>query len=49
MESLAVDEHGGPRPTYIELLVNPPDTTDVLTVPVGIDACLLQVHPLTPE
>lgn len=48
VESLAVDEHGGPCPTYTELLVNPPDTTDVLTVPVSIDACLLQVHPLTP-
>lgn len=49
VESLAVDEHGGPCPTYTELLVNPPDTTEVLMVPVSIDACLLQVHPLTPE
>lgn len=40
-------DSGGPCPTYTELLVNPPGTTAVLTVPATIDACLLQVHPIT--
>lgn len=48
VESMAVDGDGAPCPTYTELLVNPPDTTEVLTVPASIDACLLQVHPVTP-
>jgi hypothetical protein len=47
VESMASDDNGGPCPTYTELLVNPPDTTEVLTVPATIDACLLQVHPVT--
>ncbi|MCV7352990.1 DUF4232 domain-containing protein [Mycobacterium parmense] len=38
---------GGPCPTYAELLVNPPDTMAVFTVPVAIDACELEVHPVT--
>ncbi|WP_197509075.1 DUF4232 domain-containing protein [Mycobacterium sp. E3247] len=48
VEGIAIDADGDPCPTYTELLVNPPDTTVVLTVPVAIDACALQVHPVTP-
>ena len=47
VEGMAVDADGNPCPTYTELLVNPPDTTDVVSVPASIEACLLQVHPLT--
>lgn len=48
VEGIAVDAGGNSCPTYTDLLVNPPDTTVVLTVPVTIDACGLQVHPVTP-
>ena len=48
VEGVAIDANGDPCPTYTELLVNPPDTTVVLTVPATIDACALQVHPVTP-
>ncbi|BBY03063.1 DUF4232 domain-containing protein [Mycobacterium seoulense] len=48
VEGIAIDANGDPCPTYSELLVNPPDTTVVLTVPATIDACALQVHPVTP-
>ncbi|OBH06513.1 hypothetical protein A5695_05030 [Mycobacterium sp. E1747] len=48
VEGVAIDPNGEPCPTYTDLLVNPPDTTVVLSVPVTIDACALQVHPLTP-
>ena len=48
VEGIAIDANGDPCPTYTELLVNPPDTTVVLTVPATIDACVLQVHPVTP-
>ncbi len=47
VEGMAIDANGDPCPTYTELLVNPPDTTIVLTVPATIDACMLQVHPVT--
>lgn len=47
VESMAVDGRGNRCPTYTELLVNPPHTTEVVTVPATIDACLLQVHPVT--
>lgn len=47
VEGAAIDSKGEPCPTYTELLVNPPDTADVITVPATIDACTLQVHPLT--
>ncbi len=47
VESMATDDRGGACPTYTELRVNPPDTTVVSTVPVAIEACLLQVHPIT--
>lgn len=43
----AIDGSGNPCPTYTDLRVNPPGTTTVFTVPATIDACRLQVHPLT--
>nr|WP_231975321.1 hypothetical protein [Mycobacterium sp. E1715] len=48
VEGVAIDANGEPCPTYTDLLVNPPDTTVVLSVPATIDACALQVHPVTP-
>lgn len=48
VESIAIDDDGNPCPTYTALLVNPPDTSQVYTVPTGIEACRLQVHPITP-
>lgn len=47
VESIAVDADGRPCPTYSALIVNPPDTTNVVTVSATIDACALQVHPIT--
>jgi uncharacterized protein DUF4232 len=47
VEGTAVGSDGETCPTYSELLVNPPDTTTVMTVPATIDACALQVHPVT--
>ena len=47
VEATAIDGNGNPCPTYTELLVNPPGATDVFTVPATIDACVLQVHPVT--
>lgn len=48
VEGVAIDANGDACPTYTELLVNSPDTVQVLTVPATIDACVLQVHPVTP-
>lgn len=47
VEGVAVDGAGNPCPTYTDLLVNPPDTTNVVTVSATIEACELQVHPVT--
>jgi hypothetical protein len=47
VEGMAVDGMGNPCPSYTSLRVNPPDTEIVLTVPATIDACALQVHPIT--
>lgn len=47
VEGVAVDRAGNPCPTYTALQVNPPNTVIVLTVPATIDACELQVHPVT--
>jgi hypothetical protein len=33
-------------PTYTDLQVTPPDTTDTVTVPARIDTCELQIHPV---
>ena len=47
VEGMAVDGSGDPCPSYTELRVNPPDTSVAFTVPATIDACQLQVHPVT--
>lgn len=47
VEGLTVDGSGNLCPTYTELRVNPPDIVTVFAVPVTIEACRLQVHPLT--
>lgn len=47
VEGVAVDGEGKPCPTYTDLVINPPDTTNVVTVSATIDACALQVHPIT--
>ena len=47
VEGMAIDGRGNPCPGYTEPRVNPPDTTMVFTVPATIDACDLQVHPVT--
>jgi hypothetical protein len=47
VEGVAVDDSGNPCPSYTVLRVNPPDTSVVFTVPAAIDACQLQVHPVT--
>jgi hypothetical protein len=47
VEGMAIDGQGNPCPNYTELRVNPPDTIMVFTVPATIDACELQVHPVT--
>ncbi|MEE3752286.1 DUF4232 domain-containing protein [Mycobacterium intracellulare] len=47
VEGVAVDGEGKPCPTYTDLLVNPPGTTNVVTVSATIEACELQVHPVT--
>lgn len=47
VEGIAVDGDAKPCPTYTDLLVNPPGTTNVVTVSATIEACELQVHPVT--
>lgn len=47
VEGMAVDADGNPCPTYTDLWVTPPDTTGTVGVPAVIDACRLQVHPVT--
>ena len=47
VEGLAVDADGNQCPTYTDLLVTAPDSTDTVTVPAVIDTCQLQVHPVT--
>ncbi len=47
VEGMAVDAHGSQCPTYTELAVSPPDIIEVFTVPATIDACQLQVHPVS--
>jgi hypothetical protein len=47
VEGLAVDESGNQCPTYTDLRVTPPDTTETSTVTTTIDACELIVHPVT--
>jgi hypothetical protein len=47
VEGMAIDGSGNPCPGYTDLRVSPPDTIVVFTVPATIDACQLQVHPVT--
>ena len=47
VEGMAVDVEGNQCPTYSALAVNPPDIDQVFTVPATIDACQLEVHPIT--
>jgi Protein of unknown function (DUF4232) len=47
VEGVAVDDNGDPCPSYTGLRVTPPDTAETITVPTGIEACKLQVHPVT--
>jgi hypothetical protein len=44
---MAVDADGNGCPNYTDLVVNPPDIVQPFTVPATIDACELQVHPVT--
>jgi hypothetical protein len=48
VEGVAVDKTDPYRkcPEYTELLVTAPDTLNAVTVPVHIDTCELQVHPM---
>lgn len=48
VEGVAVDRTDPDRkcPTYTDLRVTAPDTFDAVTVPVNIDTCELQVHPV---
>jgi Protein of unknown function (DUF4232) len=36
-------------PTYTDLQVTPPDTTETVTVPAKIETCELQIHPVGSE
>lgn len=47
VESLAVDDSGNQCPSYSDLRVTPPDTTETSDVATTIDACALIVHPVT--
>lgn len=48
VEGVAADRNDPEHlcPTYTELLVTPPDTTESFTIPVGIDTCDLDVLPM---
>jgi Domain of unknown function (DUF4232) len=47
LEGMAVDASGNQCPYYTDLAVSPPDIVQVANVPASIDACVLQVHPVT--
>jgi hypothetical protein len=47
VEGMAIDGSGNQCPTYTDLSVSVPDSTVLFTVPATIDACVLQVHPVT--
>jgi hypothetical protein len=47
LEGMAVDASGNQCPSYTDLAVSPPDIVQVAYVPASIDACVLQVHPVT--
>jgi hypothetical protein len=48
VEGVSVDRNDPYRkcPTYTQLLVTAPDTTETSTVPARIETCELQVHPV---
>ena len=48
VEGVAVDRLDPDRvcPTYRQLVVTPPDTTVATTIPIVMDTCALQVHPM---
>jgi hypothetical protein len=48
VEGVAADRQDPMRlcPTYRQLVVTPPDTTVPTTIPIGMDTCELQVHPI---
>ncbi len=47
VEGMAVDADGNPCPGYTDLAVSPPAIMQVFTVPATIEACGLEVHPVT--
>jgi hypothetical protein len=47
VEGMAVDGSGNPCPTYTDLSVSLPLVQRTFTVPATIEACQLQVHPIT--
>jgi Protein of unknown function (DUF4232) len=47
LEGMAVDAGGNQCPSYTDLAVSPPDIVQIFNVPASIDACVLQVHPVT--
>jgi len=47
LEGMAVDASGNQCPSYTDLAVSPPDIVQIFNVPASIDACVLQVHPVT--
>jgi hypothetical protein len=51
VEGVAVDKNDVNRtcPTYTVLSVTPPDTTEASAVPVRMDTCDLQVHPVASQ
>lgn len=51
VEGAAVDpgDADRPCPTYTDLQVIPPNTSDAVTIPVTIDTCGLQVHPVNSQ
>ncbi len=47
VEGVAFDSSGNQCPTYTDLHVTAPDTTQTVVVPATIDTCVLQIHPVT--
>ncbi|WP_327146563.1 DUF4232 domain-containing protein [Nocardia sp. NBC_01327] len=47
VEGVAFDSRGNGCPTYTDLHVTAPNTTDTATVSAQIDTCQLQIHPVT--
>ena len=47
VEGTATDSSGSPCPSYTDLRVSPPAINFAFTVPATIEACQLQVHPVT--